>query len=218
MQEYYHNYYLETRKQKQEYNRKKAREWYTKNKERANASARAYRNANPERVREIKRAHYLANKKKHNAQGREWHAAHKKEANARSHAWYLAHKTEVNEYWNTRYHTNVQYKLAQLLRNRLNKALKRNTRHGSAIKDLGCTIAELKIHLESQFTEGMTWGSHGNTPKSWSIDHIRPFYEFDLRDPEQVKEACNWRNLRPMWLLENITRPHPRYGKTPKAA
>ena len=48
--------------------------------------------------------------------------------------------------------------------------LKNNYKSGSAIKDLGCTVDKLKLHLESKFKLGMTWDNHGE----WHYDHIIP--------------------------------------------
>lgn len=54
----------------------------------------------------------------------------------------------------------INYNLAYIVRCRLNKALKNNFKNGSAVKDLGCTIIQLKEHLEKQFQPNMTWDNH----------------------------------------------------------
>lgn len=102
--------------------------------------------------------------------------------------------------------TNVKYILTRALRIRLNKALKGNFKSGSAIKDLGCSIEQLKQWLESQFETGMTWENYGNKQGQWSIDHIFPLSKVDLTTKESLKKVCHWFNLRPMWHIENITR------------
>ena len=96
----------------------------------------------------------------------------------------------------------IQWKLSQALRVRINKAIRNNQKVGSAVHDLGCTIEELKIHLENQFEEGMTWDNWKHD--GWHIDHKKPLSKFDLTDPEQLKEVCHYTNLQPLWWYDNI--------------
>lgn len=51
----------------------------------------------------------------------------------------------------------IEYRLRHSLRNRLIRALKSGQRSGSAVQDLGCTISELRAHLEGKFSLGMSW-------------------------------------------------------------
>jgi hypothetical protein len=90
------------------------------------------------------------------------------------------------------------------LRNRLNRAIKGNYRTGSAVRDLGCSINGVKSHLESLFQPGMTWENYGC--KGWHIDHITPLNAFDLCDLQQVKKACHYMNLQPLWAKDNISK------------
>ena len=109
--------------------------------------------------------------------------------------------------WNQKYQpykNNIQHKLRQRIRNRLQQALKGYVKNGSAVHDLGCTIEELKIHLENQFKEGMTWENW--KPDGWHIDHKKPLSKFDLTDPEQLKEAVHYTNLQPLWGWQNISK------------
>jgi len=93
-------------------------------------------------------------------------------------------------------------KLENALRNRLWHALKTNQKVGSAVRDLGCTIEELKIWLESQFQSGMTWDNW--VFYGWHIDHKIPLSFFDLTNREQFLKACHYTNLQPMWGVENL--------------
>jgi hypothetical protein len=45
----------------------------------------------------------------------------------------------------------------------------------------------------------MTWENYGQ----WHVDHHIPLAEFDLREPEQQKQAFNYTNLRPLWAADN---------------
>jgi hypothetical protein len=89
-----------------------------------------------------------------------------------------------------------EYRLARALRDRLAKAVKRRSKSGSAVADLGCSIAHLIEHIEAQFEPGWTWGKDSWGPL-WHLDHIKPLARFDLADRAQLAEACHWTNLRP---------------------
>lgn len=111
----------------------------------------------------------------------------------------LAYSKKYNK---IRKSTDTNFKLACNLRTRLCQAIGSNQKAGSAVRDLGCTIPELKQYLELKFKEGMTWenwGTHG-----WHIDHIIPLVSFDLTDREQFLKACHYTNLQPLWALDNL--------------
>ena len=38
------------------------------------------------------------------------------------------------------------------------------------------------------------------------IDHIKPLASFDLTNREQFLEACNYKNLQPLWAKENLSK------------
>lgn len=109
-------------------------------------------------------------------------------------------KKYYTEYANERKKHDIQFKITCLLRDRLSKAILNKSKTGSAIRDLGCSISEFKKHIESKFKPGMTWENHGE----WHIDHIIPLASFDLTDRKQVKKACNYKNLQPLWAEENL--------------
>jgi hypothetical protein len=86
----------------------------------------------------------------------------------------------------------------------LNQAFKKNYKTGSAVSDLGCSIEEFKLYLESKFLPGMTWDNWSRT--GWHIDHIKPLSGFDLTDPIQLQDACKYINLQPLWASDNISK------------
>ena len=67
---------------------------------------------------------------------------------------------------------------------------------------IGCTVTELRQHLEDQFTNGMDWDNYGRN--GWHIDHIRPCASFDLSDPYQQRQCFHYSNLQPLWEADNI--------------
>ena len=66
---------------------------------------------------------------------------------------------------------------------------------------VGCTIEELKIYLEKQFKEGMTWENRGIV---WHIDHIKPISKFDLTNEEEQKKCFHYTNLQPLFAIDNL--------------
>lgn len=106
------------------------------------------------------------------------------------------------------YKTGENTRIAHLLRCRILAIIDSDTKAGSAVDDLGCTIPEFRAYLESQFQDGMTWENHGCGENDWSIDHIKPLNTFDLSDRSQFLEACHYTNMRPLWHRDNMKRPY----------
>lgn len=97
---------------------------------------------------------------------------------------------------------NPNFRLAQNLRTRLNMAIRYDTKVGSAVTDLGCSIDEFKLYLETKFQPGMNWDNWSKD--GWHIDHIKPLSSFDLSDLEQFKEATHYSNMQPLWAVDNL--------------
>ena len=114
---------------------------------------------------------------------------------------YLRKKRANNKKY---YYGTIEYKLGQILRNKLWRSLKdqKVDKDGSALELIGCSKTELINYLESQFSEGMTWENW--SLNGWHIDHIRPISSFDLSDPAQVKECFHYTNLQPLWAIDNL--------------
>lgn len=88
------------------------------------------------------------------------------------------------------------------LRRRSLLALRGHYKAETTFNLVGCSVAELRSHLESLFTEGMSWENYGIN--GWHIDHIKPCAAFDLTDPNQQKECFHYSNLQPMWAKDNL--------------
>lgn len=67
---------------------------------------------------------------------------------------------------------------------------------------IGCTVEQLRIHLEDQFLPGMSWENYGE----WEVDHRRPCGSFDLREEAQQRECFHYSNLQPMWAPDNASK------------
>jgi len=164
------------------YNRKEyMKEYYLKNKEHRNEYQKEYDLKNKEYKREYMKGYNLKNKE-----------SYKK--------WRLENKEHIRNHERNKYQTDVNFKLRKICRNRIRKALKGETKSVGTMKLIGCTIGELRRHIESKFEPWMTWKNHG----LWDIEHIKAMSRFDLSHPTQQRACCNWSNLQPMEHIENL--------------
>lgn len=204
----YHRKYAEQNKDKIKLHKTK---WRNNNKAAAAESARRRYAANPEKrfiknkkQRERYRQNLEAMRKRGRAASAKYLNKNKEKVNAklRARAKTALHKEKVR----LRRKADVAYRLRCVLRKRINGICFNNKslRAGSAVRDLGCSIAALKAHLEAQFKPGMTWENHAID--GWHIDHIVPLASFDLTNREQFLKAAHYTNLQPLWAKENLSK------------
>src|SRR5665213_952111 len=79
---------------------------------------------------------------------REWNKVNREKHVAHQATWRHTHP-ELDVQRSTDRLKRLEHKIKARLRTRLYDALNGNQKKGSAIKDLGCSIAELKIRIES---------------------------------------------------------------------
>lgn len=152
------------------------------------------------RKRVYDKAWKKTNSEKHNSYSRNWRKANPEKQRASCLAWEKANPGYRWRYVSERLKTDLNFRIATRLRIRLNDAIKNNSKRGSAVRDLGCSIEDLKLRLEFLFQRGMTWENYGSV---WHIDHVRPLASFDLTDEFQFLQAVNFTNLQPLLAEEN---------------
>ena len=153
----------------------------------------------------------------------QYYQKHKEEINNNNKHWMLENKEarstykkkyrqDNNEkikeykrnYQKCKLEVDIRYRLMKNLRGRLSHIIKGKTKYGSAIHDLGCTLEQFKIYIESKFQMGMSWDNYGNKQGNWSIDHIIPLSRVDLEDKEQFLKVNHYSNLQPLWHVDNM--------------
>jgi hypothetical protein len=91
--------------------------------------------------------------------------------------------------------------LRKRISNRLRDAVRgRGSKKGAILGLLGCSIEQLKTHLEKQFLPGMSWENRN----LWHIDHKKPCASFDLTRVEEQKKCFHFSNLQPLWAIDNL--------------
>jgi len=185
------------RKENSELVKQKKSEYYFENRDEIRAKHKKYREENAEAIKITKKLEYQKNKDKYIQKAREWE---ERNPNARKTRKY---KDRKNERKRQRYSEDVLFKLSEKIRSssaRITNAIKRN-KNLKSIKYLGCTLEELKTHIESQWQEGMTWENHGL--HGWHIDHIKPV-DWYIKNSDDPWEANHYTNLQPLWAIDNI--------------
>jgi hypothetical protein len=109
----------------------------------------------------------------------------------------------TNDYAKLRRKNDPLFRLCFNIRGRLRGYLKtkdfRRNNKNSFFYIVGCTPDELRIHLESKFTDGMNWDNYGAS--GWHVDHIIPISS--ANDFDEVIKLNHYSNLQPLWAEDN---------------
>jgi len=92
------------------------------------------------------------------------------------------------------------FKLSGNIRNLIMISIRKMgySKNSKTKKILGCSYEEFKIHLESQFKEGMSWENYGK----WHLDHKIPISW--AKNEDEIYELNKFTNFQPLWAEENI--------------
>ena len=117
----------------------------------------------------------------------------------------------LRAYYRRRIKKDPAFKLSCNMRKRLQSFLKRKglNKSNKTMELVGCSKDFLREHLEKQFKPGMNWSNHNF--RGWHVDHIVPLSKLDCSDPDQLKRACHYSNLQPLWAEENFKKHNSLY-------
>jgi hypothetical protein len=115
--------------------------------------------------------------------------------------WHKENRERINEQRRIKREKDVGFRLACNLRKRLSFLLRASiaSKTSQTMTLLGCTMEELKSHLSSRFSKGMTLENYGE----WHVDHILPCDSFDLTKEEDQRKCFHYTNLQPLWAKDN---------------
>ena len=170
------------------------REYYKNNKDKLLENKRKWAEKNVSKIKNYSKKYYndnLDNKRD------QWN--HRSRENRKK----CENKLKFREYFR-KYHYDRRlkdnlYRLKGDIRSRILAIFKKTThKKTSRIRDIiGCSFEELKVHLESQFQQGMSWENR----HLWHIDHIMPVSMAKTYD--EVVRLNHYKNLRPLWAYDN---------------
>ena len=125
-----------------------------------------------------------------NGWGKEWIGENREYVTKRK-SEYIAKK------WAKHRKDKSQEYINALLRNGIRRYIV--DKRGKSYEDiLGETFDNVRLHIEKQFKDGMSWSNFGE----WHIDHIVPLSSGKNQD-EWVK-LNHYKNLQPLWAKENL--------------
>lgn len=155
--------------------------WTAKNPEWVYNRHKKWRTENPEKVKEL-RKNWLDKNPQKRKQYRENYKPRKQER-----------RKERRE-------SDPVFNLVNRMRSRLRKYLTilQITKRNKTFDIVGCSPEFLKEHLESQFTDGMSWDNRSE----WHIDHIIPLSSAKTED--ELYKLCHFTNLQPLWAEDNL--------------
>jgi len=170
------------------------REWYLKNKENKIEHTKRWVENNKDKARSYKRKYYYKNSEKMNETSTKWRNENKKK-----------HVQNVMKSTRKRYKNNLLFRLECIVRasvKRVTNAIKQDKELHS-LEHIGCSLDEFKLHIESLWTEGMSWDNYGRY--GWHIDHKIPLSWFIKNSPDPWK-ANHYLNLQPLWAKDNLSK------------
>jgi phosphoglycerate-specific signal transduction histidine kinase len=167
-----HNYYLEHKKLEIQ----RAIYWQNKNKEKV------------KKYREMRwPVYYSQNKESFKKRAREF---------TKNNRDYINNRNKIKR------KTNIEFKILGNLRNRINQAVKNDSKLGKTSELLGCSVDYFKKHIQNKFQYGMNWNNW--SIDGWHIDHIYPCSSFNLKKKSEQLICFHWSNQQPMWAKENL--------------
>jgi hypothetical protein len=154
---------------------------------------------------------------------KKWRDSNKEYMSNKSKTWYEQNKEHRKEYLKkyreknidkirevkrtyekTRKYNDPLYKLIANFRTAIYQVLKENNiqKNGHYFEVLQYTPEDLIVHLENQFTDGMSWENYGE----WHVDHLLPISLHNIQEigDEEFMKCWSLSNLQPLWADENI--------------
>lgn len=146
------------------------------------------------------------NKDKVAATAKRFRERHKDEVRAIKAAYYQREKPRIIAQLNHRFLTDIRFRIEMTIRGRIRKALRiqKAIKAKRMLELLGCTLEEFRVHIQSLFTDGMSWEKV--LAGDIHVDHLRPIRAFNLLDPREQEKAFHFSNQGPKWKTHNLSK------------
>lgn len=164
---------------------------YAHNKEKELVRNKIYREQNKEKIKTLRKTYAINNKDKVDLAKKKWVIENPEKR-----------KQAASKYQRNR-RQDIFYRLLDSFKTSFGLMLKKN-KASAKLKVLNYDRETLMAHIESTWTDGMSWENYGKN--GWHIDHIKPLSSFDINDPEEIKKAWALDNLQALWAFDNLSK------------
>jgi len=161
--------------------------YYTDDKD----SRKKYKTDNWKRISKKNAEYHQKNKKRQNQQKRDWY--YNKGGRERTY--------EYQKEYNKIPKVAAARSYRESFRGVLDRIGTKKEKH--TIDYVGYSAEDFKKHIESLWTEGMTWGNHGIGKGKWQVDHYKEVMQFldeGITNPKIIHALSN---LQPLWHDEH---------------
>lgn len=144
------------------------------------------------------------NRDNNNKYAKEYRIKNKEKIAERNRIYAQKNKDKLNEYQKAFKKHQIKndsfYRTKNRIRSRTYNAFKASSwqKNSGTEQLLGATYEVVFNHLESRFTNGMSWENQGE----WHIDHIIPLSSATTE--EELIQLCHYTNLQPLWAEDNF--------------
>lgn len=193
----------ENKTKQAKYNKK----WRDKNKEKISKAKKEYYLKNKEIKLEKSNEYYKNNKESCLERRKRYYSKNKERLLKEGKVYYQNNKEAISKTINARLKIrrviDSKYRIKRNMSCVIWNVLRKN-KLGSWQTIVSYSVKQLMDHLESKFTNGMTWENYGRN--GWEIDHIIPqsLFKFDSAEHPAFKACWALENLQPLWATTKI--------------
>ena len=181
---------------KQNYKRWKLKEYNKQYLQKNPDKAKQYIENSKEKKRKYFKKWYQNNKEKQSIKHKKWRVENLEKHRNNFKKW--KEKNNRKEYFSHRRKKNLNIKLIDNIRRRVNHYIKFKNKH--TIEYLGIDMECYRKYLESLFEKGMSWSNYGVL--GWHIDHIIPLSSAE--NEEELIKLFHYSNTQPLWAKDNL--------------
>lgn len=201
------------RQKNADYLKEYLKNYQSKNKVELAKKAKEYRLTNKDKITNYRKERYLTNRDSILLDRKAYYENNKQKILNRTKNYQKKNKVKVRQRINRWFHKKTKedslfkltHNIRSLIKNSLkHRGIKKNT---SLVQILGCSSEEFKVHLESQFQDGMSWDNHG----MWHLDHIIPISWG--KTEEEIIALNHHTNFQPLWAKDNYFKSNRFAGK-----